>query len=270
MDDSLKPIIKWVGGKRRIMDSLLALMPPKDEYSTYIEPFLGGASVLLALHPHDAIINDINSELMNMYQQVKDNPENVINAIKSWPRDKKTFLEVRGLDRTDDYENSICGAIRAARFIYLNKTCFNGLYRVNSQGYFNVSFAETQKTMPDYDNMMKVSAYLNASNVRMMNMDYRDVLAEADDDSFIYLDPPYDEAFDKYDSAGFNQQSQHDLKERLKSLPPSVKWMQSNADTACIRSLYKEYNLHEVSALRSINPDANRRGEVKELVITNY
>lgn len=309
-DFDLKPIVKWAGGKRRIMHELINRMPDgfiescadddNDNKILYVEPFTGSASVLFELTPCNVIINDVNMELMNMYQQVKDNPNDVISMIKSWPRDKNTYLRIRSLDRVEDYLNNVDSITRAARFIYLNKTCFNGLYRVNRDGFFNVAYAETQTTIPDYGNIINVSKYLNDNNVTVMNDDYSDVFDYLNntiipkhdyDNIFVYIDPPYDydneDYFDKYDSNGFGRNNQKGLYEEIIKLIDNgnrndtrVYIMESNNDTEFITSLYSSandghgsacmFNIDRIMAFRSISADKNKRGKTNEVIIRNY
>lgn len=304
----LKPIVKWAGGKRRIMNELMSRMPDgfiescshANSRMLYVEPFTGGASVLFELTPCNAVINDVNMELMNMYQQVKDNPNDVISMIKNWPRDKNTYLRIRSLDRIEDYVDNVDSITRAARFIYLNKTCFNGLYRVNRDGFFNASYAEIQTTIPDYGNILNVSNYLNDNNVTIMNSDYKKVFDYLNDKIipndeydgvFVYIDPPYDydneDYFNKYDSNGFERDNQKELYEEIIKLIDNgnkngtrVYIMESNNDTEYISSLYSSvndehgnacmFNIDRIMALRSISADKNKRGKTGEVIIRNY
>lgn len=289
---TVRPIVKWAGGKGRILDKLEASLPDgfdmAGDDALYVEPFIGSASVLLRFSPRHAMMNDINGELVTMYEAVRDDPDAVIRTIESWPRDKDTFLRVRAMDRADDYAGTTPATTRAARFIYLNKTCFNGLYRVNSSGHFNVPYAAAQKARPDYANIRAVSTYLRDNDITITNLDYTDLLDEvaARADRYakvlVYLDPPYDyepdpnatnHSFDQYDATGFGRDKQLELRDairRLTSDHPNVLVMESNADTGFIREAYEGYDITPIDVYRSIGASSENRGNAGEVIITNY
>ncbi len=276
----MKPIIKWVGGKRELCPKIRELMP--STYNKYYEPFLGGAAVLLDLCPEEAVVNDINPELINMYLQIRDNVEWVIIDLAKFdmlhdadPEPKLLYYDIR-----NDF-NKCLGSntpTQAARFIYLNKHCFNGLYRVNSKGEFNVPFnGKLTGGSFDADHLREVSKQIQG--VAFTCCDFTQVLTAAysEEGSLVYLDPPYDpdediktDGFVAYQKGGW---SRHDT-ERLKSICDDLtargcKVILSNNDTTFIRNLFKDYNIHEVDARRSINRNGdNRKG--KEVIITNY
>lgn len=277
----MKPIIKWVGGKRELCPKIRELMP--STYNKYYEPFLGGGAVLLDLCPEEAVVNDINPELINMYLQIRDNVEAVIDYLArldfehehSGVDPKALYYRIR-----EDYNLSLgCNTpTQAARFIYLNKHCFNGLYRVNSKGEFNVPFnGKLTGGSFDADHLREVSKQIQG--VKFTCCDFTQVLAAAysDEGSLVYLDPPYDpdediktDGFVAYQKGGW---SRHDT-ERLKSICDDLtargcKVILSNNDTTFIRDLFKDYNIHEVDVRRSINRNGDDR-KGKEVIITNY
>lgn len=271
--DHLQPIIKWLGGKRKLLDTLIPLMP--EDYHRYLEPFIGGASVLLRLHPEHAIINDINAELMNMYTVVMNNPDALMDEISKYHNTKEEYYEIRAWDRKPGYA-SLNPIIRAARFIYLNHTCFNGLYRTNRKGYHNASYGYYQQvTICEPHVLTSLHDYLHGNDIRMMNGDYHDVLSLATPDDFVYLDPPYmarndSESFLRYDKRVFGVNQQKELKEACDDLNSrGVGFMQSNSDTPMVNDMYRHYHVRHISTMRTIS-NASKAKQATEVVITNY
>lgn len=271
----LKPVIKWVGGKTQLLDELIKRIPK--EYNTYFEAFFGGGALLLAITPKNAIINDFNKELINLYTVIKDNPDKLINELNSgkYLNEESNFYSIRNLDRNEIYFNKLADFEKASRTIYLNKTCYNGLYRVNSKGEFNTPFGRYKKPLIcDEENIRNVSKYLKT--VSIFNLDFEEFLKQAKAGDFVYLDPPYDivsktASFTAYNKAGFNRDEQIRLKEACDKLTSKgVKWMLSNSATPFILDLYKDYNIDIVYAKRCINSKGDKRGNVEEVIIRNY
>ncbi len=272
----VSPFVKWVGGKRQLMDSIMEAIPKNINKSTYVEPFIGGGAVLFHLQPKNAIINDFNSELINVYNVIKDNLEELIVDLKKHKNDPDYFYDIRKLDRSQDFEET--GKIeRASRLIYLNKTCYNGLYRVNNAGEFNSPFGRYKN--PNIVNepvLRAVSSYLNSNNVQISNKDYDDILKGLDKSSFVYLDPPYhpiseSSNFTGYVQGGWNIFDQVRLREACDDLTSrGIKFLLSNSASDFIKDQYSEYNISVVKATRTINSDAEKRGEVDEVLIRNY
>ncbi|WEV67045.1 DNA adenine methylase [Bifidobacterium sp. ESL0769] len=271
----LRPIVKWVGGKRQLLDEIVPSIPTD---KTYVEPFLGGGAVLLALKPKHAIINDANSELINVYTCVRDDTDELVKRLKEHKEqnhDKGAdyFYEIRAMDRNANYSKK-SKIDKAARIIYLNKTCFNGLYRVNSAGQFNSPYGRYKN--PDIVNEVGIRAlakYLQENDVKIFSEDYTEVLATLNSDSFVYLDPPYmpissSSSFTGYTEGGFNYQAQQQLKEECDKLhDKGVNFIESNSDCEEIRELYSEYKITKVKARRVVNSRADRRGEINEVLI---
>lgn len=269
----VSPILKWVGGKRQL---LTEIMPKIDKKcSTYVEPFLGGGAVLFELQPKKAIINDYNSELVNVYNVVKDNCDELVIALKEHERNNSSdyFYDIRALDREPIY-NEMSSVERAARIIYLNKTCYNGLYRVNAAGQFNSPYGKYKN--PNIVNEMvlrAMSKYLQTNNIKILNDDYKGALKGLRKGAFVYLDPPYmpissSSSFTGYTEGGFSYQHQVELKNECDKLrKKGIKFLQSNSDCMEIRELYKEYEIKTVQAKRSINSNASKRGEINEVLI---
>jgi len=186
----LVPILKWVGGKRQLLNDILPLVQGE---GTYIEPFLGGGAVLFAYQPKKAIVNDYNPELMNVYQIVKSYPEQLIQSLQIHDANNSEgyYYEIRELDRTKEYKE-LSLIEKASRIIYLNKTCYNGLYRVNSSGYFNSPYGKYKN--PNIINatvIRSMSRYFNENEISLLQGDYKEVLKKARKGNFVYLDPPY-------------------------------------------------------------------------------
>ncbi len=274
----IKPFVKWVGGKTQLLKKIISLLPK--DYNIYIEPFIGGGALFFYLQPKRAIINDFNSELIGTYQCFT-NDELFTNLkttldIHTKNNSREYFYEIRDLDKEINYLKYPI-YVRAARTIYLNKAGFNGLYRVNQNGYFNVPYGQkiNLKTYNDF-NFNLIRKFFSNSNITITNQDFENIARMAKKDDFIYFDPPYDNFPDKngfvsYTKNGFNKDDQIRLANLYKVLTnKGVKIMLSNHNTPLIRELYKEYNIHIVNAKRMINSDATKRGPVEEVIITNY
>ncbi len=275
--EKLTPFVKWAGGKRQLLDYLIALSPK--EYNNYYEPFVGAGALLFALTPDNAMIGDLNKELINVYKSVKYEKyfNDLLEVLSKHEEDHsdKHFYEIRDLDREENFQSKSVTE-RAARAIYLNKTCFNGLYRVNSSGYFNVPSAR-KKDVKTYDktNMESLHKYLHEKNVKIRCADFTVILRNAKEGDFVYLDPPYDQedgsSFVSYTKYNFNRKDQRRLYKTFVRLSnKNIKVMMSNSDTKFIRDLYKEYNIRHVYAYRLINSKSKGRGKIKEVIITNY
>ncbi|WP_322909062.1 DNA adenine methylase [Mycoplasmopsis felis] len=274
----MKPFLKWVGGKTQLLNKVNELIPK--DFNTYIEPFVGGGAVLFNIKPENFIINDVNSELINLYQVIKNRKyfNDLLNNLKIHQNNhnEEYFYQIRNMDRVSDF-NSINKVARAARMIYLNKSCFNGLYRVNSKGFFNVPSGKKEKVnLYDYDNILQIHQYLQNSNNQLMNIDFEECLKYANKGDFVYLDPPYDNyenkiTFTSYDQNNFNKSEQIRLFKVFQELDKKgVKLMLSNHNTEFIQNLYKDYKIFVVHAKRNINSKGDGRGAVEEVLIINY
>ena len=272
-----KPFVKWAGGKRQILDKLKEYVPV--EYNTYYEPFVGGGALLFELAPKHAVINDLNKELMNTYKVLCDEEKfkkmcRVLNNYEA-NHSEEFYYEIRNKDRNKNTYNKLSDYTRAARTIYLNKACFNGLYRVNSKGEFNVPYGKKTKVNTyDGNNLITVSNYLTMNDIKILNVDYKEALKTAKKGDFVYIDPPYDSdtaIFTNYTETGFNKDSQRELAFVFKELSDKgVFVMLSNYNTTLIQDLYKGYHIHLIEAKRNINANAKKRGSVFEVIITNY
>lgn len=271
----LSPMLKWVGGKRQLLSEIVPMID--DKCSTYVEPFIGGGAVLFSMQPKKAIINDYNHELINVYKTVRDNLDELLELLKHHEANNSSdyYYEIRALDREAGFK-IMSEVEKAARIIYLNKTCYNGLYRVNSSGQFNSPYGRYKK--PNIVNeavLRAISNYFNNNDITILNGDYREAIKNLDRDSFIYLDPPYmpistSSSFTGYTEGGFGYSSQIQLKEECDKLTrQGIRFVQSNSDCEVIRELYKDYKIKTVKAKRSINSVAVKRGEINEVLIYN-
>ena len=271
----LSPILKWVGGKRQLLSEIIPLID--ESCDNYVEPFIGGGAVLFRLQPKKAIINDYNTELINVYRTVRDDLDGLVALLKEHEKYNSSdyYYEVRALDRTPDFDK-MSNLEKAARIIYLNKTCYNGLYRVNSLGQFNSPYGRYKN--PNIVNevvLRAISKYLNRNEISSRSGDYKDVLNDIEKNSFVYLDPPYmpissSSSFTGYTEGGFGYDKQVELKEECDKLnSKGVHFLQSNSDCEEIRELYKDYRIKVVKAKRAINSDAKKRGQINEVLIYN-
>lgn len=262
-----RPFVKWAGGKRTLIPDIARLLP--ESIHTYWEPFLGGGAVFFALASRigTAHLSDVNAELVLAYQSIKKHPEELIESLTRHAEqhsNKDYYYEVRKMT------HSKCPVEVAARFIYLNKTCYNGLYRVNKQGKFNVPRGRYKNpAICDADNLRAANDVLKTARIRLQ--DFARIAPSSGD--FIYCDPPYDGTFDGYASEGFNEVEQKRLRDqalRWEKLGANV--MISNADTDLIQELYsgEPFRISEVSAPRNINCKSDKRGSANELLITTY
>ena len=271
----VQPFLKWAGGKRQLLPALRPLFP---KYKRYYEPFLGGGAVLFDQQPTTAFVNDFNSELINCYLTIRDHPEELLIEAAKHPNTSEHFYQVREMDRSPNFA-LMTSVQRAARIIFLNKTCFNGLFRVNSQGQFNVPFGDYKKpAIADPAIIRAISRYLNKAKVTFRNGDFAEAVADTRQGDFVYFDPPYDPvtdpaSFTGYTLDGFNRDEQRRLKELCDTLTArSVKLIVSNSDTPFIRDLYTDdrYTIQNVQARRAINSVASGRGKIGEVFILNY
>ncbi len=278
ISDRPKPFVKWVGGKRQLLQQFRQrkLYPPEKFdplRNRYFEPFVGGGAVFFDLLPESAYLSDLNNELIITYNIIKNNAENLIVSLNKHINSKEYFLTIRAQDPKSLSELDV-----ASRFIYLNRTCFNGMYRVNKSGGFNVPFGKYKNPLIcDKINLRKASKALK--NVEIVNQDYKEVLKKAKKEDFIYFDPPYypinkTSLFTSYTSQSFLEKEQIELKNTFIDLHKRGCYvMLSNSDTPFIKKLYsdlKGVNINEVFANRAINSDATKRGKITEVLITNY
>ena len=264
-----RPFLKWAGGKTRLISQYKDHFP--QHYQTYYEPFLGGGAVFFHLQPSHAVLTDINADLVITYRCVRDNLEELITLLQAHQQrhNSEYYYDVRNYHNGTDLT-------KAARFIYLNKTCFNGLYRVNSQGKFNVPVGKYKNPGICQEEVLRVAS-LALQKVEIKQANFEEVLNYATGtNDFVYFDPPYyplnkTSNFTAYSNFCFDENQQIKLRDIFIELADKgVKVMLSNCDCPLIRDLYSDFNVHTISAARSINSNAQKRGKITEVLVTSY
>jgi DNA adenine methylase len=272
-----KPFVKWVGGKRQLLTQFrrLNLYPPEKfdiKTGRYFEPFVGGGAVFFDLLPEKGFLSDLNKELVTTYNVIKNDVESLVKSLKKHKTDKEYFLKIRAQNPTTLSDLSV-----ASRFIFLNRTCFNGMYRVNSTGGFNVPFGKyTNPLICDEVNLRKVSKALQKIDIK--HQDYKEVLKKAKKGDFVYFDPPYypvskTASFTSYTKESFLDKEQIELRDTFLELNKRGCFvMLSNSDTPFINKIYSDHKgirITKVEAGRAINSDASGRGKITEVLVTN-
>ncbi|CYV20487.1 DNA adenine methylase [Streptococcus suis] len=273
---TLQPFTKWTGGKRQLLPVIKSLMP--DNYNSYFEPFIGGGAVFFELIPKKAIINDFNSELINCYRQIKDNPQKLIELLVEHQKNnsKDYYLELRSVDR-DDRIHAMTDTERAARIMYMLRVNFNGLYRVNSKNQFNVPYGRYKNPkIVDSELILSISQYLNKNNIEILTGDFEKAVEDVGAGDFVYFDPPYiplseTSAFTSYTHEGFSYEEQVRLRDVFRKLDKKGAYvMLSNSSSPLVEELYKGFNIHKVEAIRTNGAKASSRGKISEFIVTNY
>jgi DNA adenine methylase len=266
------PIVKWAGGKSKLLDALVSRMPAR--FGSYFEPFLGGGAMFFRLAPGRAVLADWNEDLMNLYRCVAWKVEDVIQRLEAHreEHDKDYYYAVR--ERWNAGEKTQSAVERAAAFLYLNKTCYNGLFRVNQKGHFNVPMGRyDEPRICDPAQLRGASRLLRRAELHTGH--FADQVADAVAGDFVYFDPPYDPvsrtaSFTSYTAGSFGPDAQRELAAVVRALTRrGVHVMVSNSDTPFIRQLYRGLDIEQVAASRAINSRADARGTVNELIITN-
>lgn len=278
-----KPFVKWIGGKRQLLPDLEARLPAK--LDVYFEPFLGGGALFfhLAHRINQAYLSDKNEELITAYKAIQTNPRHLIEELSKHKNTQEHFQQIRDADRDVDYRWNWTPIQKAARFIYLNKTCFNGLYRVNSDGQFNAAFGNySNPKIVDAENIFACNSVLCRPGVFVDAKNYLSVASEIKSltnlgrDVFVYIDPPYvpvsvTSQFTQYTKDGFSMQDQLALRDYCNELTRlGVKWMQSNSSAPIVFDLYKQYQIDTISAKRVVSASVSGRAPVTETIIRNY
>jgi DNA adenine methylase len=263
-----RPFLRWAGGKRWLIPHLPNCFPAQP-FGTYHEPFLGSASVFFATRPSRARLSDINKELINAFEVVKSDPEGLISTLGDYASGSRRYYRVR------DHTRPRTPIARAAKFLYLNKTCWNGLYRVNRKFKFNVPYGWTAKTLTfDLERIRGASIALRGVSIDALEFDK--ALERVDGGDFVFADPPYvvgetGNGFLAYHSGLFVWAKQEQLKIALDKIhSKGAQFLLTNADHPAIRALYAEYHQKAVSRTSSIAADPKNRGQVRELLISNY
>jgi DNA adenine methylase len=271
-DIKAKPFVKWVGGKTQLLSELTSRIP--SNFSRYFEPFMGGGALFFHLQPEHSTLIDINEELTLAYRVIKLKTEELIADLKRHIYEKEYYYQIRNVDRTDEYK-LWSDVQKASRLIYLNKSCFNGLYRVNSKGEFNTPMGSYKN--PKIVNEINLRACSQAlQKAQIVNASFLEVEEKMNSDDFVYFDPPYaplnaTSNFTGYSQKGFDDQMQLDLRDLCDRLHArGIRFMVSNSNAPLILDLYDHYKIELVYANRAINSKANKRGKIPEVIVTNY
>jgi len=265
-----RPFIKWAGGKGHLLPYFSPFFPSMEKGSRYFEPFIGSAAVFFSLQPPHALLSDSNAELIQLYQVVQQDVENLILALQKHDNKKEYYYQVRALDPA-----TLPPVERAARLIFLNKTCYNGLYRVNRKGQFNVPFGRYRNPpICDPDGLRAASLALQSAELRMA--DFEEAVSTARGLDFIYFDPPYQpisktSSFTGYTAGKFDDAEQKRLAAVFRDLHQRGCYvMLSNSNAPLVRELYADFQITEIKANRAINSRPDGRGKITECLITNY
>lgn len=273
---TLQPFTKWTGGKRQLLPVIRELMPKK--YNRYFEPFVGGGALFFDLAPKNAVINDFNAELINCYQQIKDNPQELIEILKVHQEynSKEYYLDLRSADR-DERIDMMSEVQRAARILYMLRVDFNGLYRVNSNNQFNVPYGRYKNPKIVDENLVSaISTYLNNNQIEIKKGDFEKAVLDVQPGDFVYFDPPYiplseTSAFTSYTHEGFSYDDQVRLRDTFKKLSDTGAYvMLSNSSSFLVEELYRDFNIHYVEATRTNGAKSSSRGKISEIIVTNY
>ncbi|MFW6008038.1 MAG: DNA adenine methylase [archaeon] len=271
----VNPILKWAGGKRQLLEEILDVFPSDYDERVFHEPMIGGGAITFNINPKKGSINDINSKLINFYKIVKNYPQELIEENKSHKNNEEYYYNFRNKFNKSIMNDNMNKIRKASLFLYFNRTCYNGLWRENSEGLFNVPFGEySNPNFVKKENIQKVSKILQ--NLEIYNKDFEYILNVVEEDDLVYFDPPYlpisdTEDFTKYSKDGFTWEDHKRLKEICKKLDDKgVLFVLSNSYTKPIIELYNDFNINEVKAKRAINSDGENRGEVSEILVTNY
>ncbi len=276
MDINLRPILKWVGGKGKLLRDIHDRIGVLNDETTYYEPFVGGGAVLFSLQHTRVVVNDYNSELINLYIVIKNNVNELIQDLSKHVNTSEYFYYIRNLDRDKSVYDKLSNVEKASRMIYLNKTCFNGLYRLNNSGEFNSAYGYYDKpNILNLKTLISINMYFNNIDITFNVGDFENTLININKNSFVYFDPPYHPInqtsnFTSYTKMGFTENDQIRLKKCCDNLNnDGIPFLLSNSNTEFIKELYRDYTQTEVLAGRNINIRGNLRGKIKELLISN-
>lgn len=272
------PFLKWAGGKRQLLSQMDFYFPKK--FTKYIEPFVGGGAVFFhlfeknLLNRKEVILIDINSEIINVYEVIQNNVDELIELLKNHRNEEGYYYKIRSKDRDLIKYNKMSNVEKASRMIYLNRCCYNGLYRVNSKGEFNVPFGKYKNpNFCDEENLIAVKKVLK--DIKILHSSFEVCLNYAKQDDFIYFDPPYyplseTSSFTSYTKEDFREDAQKKLFDVFQKLDDrGCKLMLSNSDNDFIRNLYSDYKIITLKAKRVINCNAEKRGNINSLMILN-
>ncbi len=268
-----KPLIKWIGGKSKLLKELSLYVP--NNCDNYIEPFVGSGALAFRLAPHNGLISDANAELINFYRQIRDNPLEVLQLSKGYELTEESYYAVRNSDRAIGWKDNTSCLSRAARFLFLNRTCFNGMWRVNGSGLMNTPYGRYEKIIfPTKDHVLDISKVLK--NIDILNVDFYDTLRYVNNNSFVYLDPPgipYSDTakFTSYSAKGFTIEDQYRLRDYCKEVNAiGGKFLLSNSDTALTREIYADFDIISLVVYHCVGASLKSRRNKGEVFVRNY
>ncbi|KDR94446.1 DNA adenine methylase [Peptoclostridium litorale DSM 5388] len=266
----VSPFIKWSKDEKHLVPELEKYVPKN--FTSYREPFLGGGALLFHIQPQNAVLNAVNVELLNLYTVIRDKVEYLIEDLKSHVNEKDYFYHIRSLDRNGKI-HELSDVERASRMIYLNKTCFNGFFKVNEQGQFDAPFGSYKN--PKIVNkiiLRAVSEYFNKNNIQFTNKSFEESIKDVEKGAFVYLAPPYTPVSDNSKFAnGFVMEDHMKLKELCDNLSSrGINFLLSNSSDPFVHDLYKDYNIEIIEIGRNINSISSKRGQIEEVLIRNY
>lgn len=267
--DMTKPIIKWAGGKTQLLSDILPLVP---EHNTYYEPFFGGGALFFAIEPKKAVINDFNDQLVNVYKQLKSHSKELLEALQKLEQahvDSSEYYQEKRAEFNSCIERKEYSIRSASLFIYLNKAGYNGLYRLNSKGFFNTPYGKKKKvTLYDEENFVNASKLIKKAKI--LKGDFEKACKDCEKDDFVFFDSPYYNTFDTYQAGGFSEADHIRLSQLFKQLTKKgVKCLLTNSDEEFIKNLYADFDIQTINVKRMINCDGkNRTG--KEIIVKNY
>lgn len=268
IQSDVSPILRWAGSKRLLLDTLADAAP--ESYTQYVEPFAGSLSLFFRLRPSSAVLGDLNTDLVSCYRTVRQNATAVSISLRNWRTDKQTYLRVRRMN-----PQAIARHDRAARFIYLNKLCFNGLYRTNSSGQFNVPYSGMRTgPLPTKEQLQAFGTALRAHTLVAGDFE-RTLMAATLRDAFVYLDPPYairgSRMFREYGNGSFSFADLERFSSTLKELDASgAKFLVSYASHFSALPYFRRWNQRQVRSRRNVGGFASRRRIAQEVLVTNY
>jgi len=276
----VKPFLKWAGGKRQLLAEIKKHLPDDINNYTYYEPFVGAGALFFALQPRKAVVNDCNEQLILTYNVIINYVDELISLLDNHQKNNAAeyYYRIRNMDRDSARFNALTDIEKAARLIFLNKTCYNGLYRVNSKGQYNVPYGKYKNPAICEETVLRqISNYLNSNKISIINGDFEQAVSTAGKNSFIYFDPPYHSPnktnFTGYQANGFDENEQERLRDVMQKMTDcGVKCLLSNSDTEFIRALYDcdLFEIIPVQAKRAINSNSAGRGAVNEVLIKNW
>ena len=262
-----KPIFKWMGGKSRLLTTLHKYMPAN--YNNFYEPFIGAGSLFFSLENKNSYIADNNEELIITYRVIRDNLEALIKDLKEHKATEKYYNAIRALDRDAEKYNQLSDLKKASRFLYLRKCSFNGLYRLNKKGQFNISFNKSTTIHFDLEALKVASKKLQS--VEIAHDDFFSIAKKVKAGDFVYIDSPYWEQSSNYTKDGFTLKDHYRVKELCKIIDEAgAYFMLSNSYNDDTKKLYKDFNVMAIDSISTVAPRAKDRGKIKELLVTNY